>query len=853
MKTLKNKTFATMIALILLISIATSMMLVPTASSHTPPWTVKTYAYIDVNPDPVGIGQTVYVTFGIDKVAMTTSGAYGDRWTNFTITVTKPDASKETLTGFTADDTGFSYTKYTPTSLGNYTFVLYFAGQTLTGANPPPGGTSAANSVYIGDYYSPSTSAPVTLVVQQEPVSLLPANPLPTNYWSRPINMMNNNWNTISGDWLGMADLGNAGRGYNVSTNVNPFTTAPQSGHVIWTQSMAPGGLIGGEFGSTANSNYYSTAQYECKFKATVLNGILYYTSLPGASTYPEGTVAKDIRTGQILWTKPMNGTLRCGQVYNYISPNQYGGEAYLWSTSGSTYSMYDATTGNWILDINNGVSGTLVSQQTGNSPADGSMLCYYVATVSGKPYLTMWNSSRDILMGPSGTGDPNGWMWRPTAGSYLNWSYGIQWQMPLATNISGLAISPSLGISKICSDVVLMTSAPTGNWENYQIEAGYSAITGQQLWIVNRTETEWTRDTISATSNGIYYNYCCEDETFTAYSLSTGEKVWGPSESFNTGFWGYVSSYSAQVAYGILYAGDFAGYLHAYNATTGAHLWDWYSGPSELNNVYNGWPVKVVETIADGLVFLNGGHTYNPPLFRGSHAYAINATTGKEVWQVASFCQANSATCVISDGVLVLPNAYDNQLYAYAPGPSATTVTAPNIGVTTATPITITGTVVDKSPGAQQPTQNAMFPNGLPCISDDSQGQWMEYVYEQQPMPTNATGVPVTISVIDSNQNLRTIGTATSDASGTYSMTWTPDISGNFTIIADFAGSNSYYSSSAETHIYASSPVASTPTATAQADIATNGNVMMYIVAVGIAIIIAIAIVGVLLLRKHP
>ena len=43
-----------------------------------------------------------------------------------------------------------------------------------------------------------------------------------------------------------------------------------------------------------------------------------------------------------------------------------------------------------------------------------------------------------------------------------------------------------------------------------------------------------------------------------------------------------------------------------------------------------------------------------------------------------------------------------------------------------------------------------------------------MEYVYEQQPMPTNVTGVPVTITAIDSNGNF-IIGTATTDASGTF------------------------------------------------------------------------------------
>ena len=71
--------------------------------------------------------------------------------------------------------------------------------------------------------------------------------------------------------------------------------------------------------------------------------------------------------------------------------------------------------------------------------------------------------------------------------------------------------------------------------------------------------------------------------------------------------------------------------------------------------------------------------------------------------------------------------NAYDNQIYAYGMGPSTTTVTAPDIGVTTATPVTITGTVMDISAGSQQNAVAANFPHGLPCVSDASMTQWME------------------------------------------------------------------------------------------------------------------------------
>ena len=176
-------------------------------------------------------------------------------------------------------------------------------------------------------------------------------------------------------------------------------------------------------------------------------------------------------------------------------------------------------------------------------------------------------------------------------------------------------------------------------------------------------------------------------------------------------------------------------------------------------------------------------------------------------------------------------------------------TVAAPAIGVTTDTPITISGTVTDISAGSQQKAVSANFPNGLPCVSDASMTGWMEYVYMQQPCPTNVTGVPVTIDVLDSNGNYRNIGTTTSDGSGTFAFTWTPDIPGDFTVVANFAGSESYYPSNAETHFTAST---SAPTASPY-PVVVCLRLKCTSQPSTIAIIIAIAIVGILLLRKKP
>ena len=235
-----------------------------------------------------------------------------------------------------------------------------------------------------------------------------------------------------------------------------------------------------------------------------------------------------------------------------------------------------------------------------------------------------------------------------------------------------------------------------------------------------------------------------------------------------------------------------------------------------------------------------------------GAQQLAINATTGDLKWKIDAFDVDGMP--VTAYGIMTVINAYDNQIYAYGKGPTATTVSAPQIGVTTKTPVTITGIVTDISAGAKQEAVASNYPNGLPAISDASMSQFMESVYMQQPKHTNATGVLVTLSVIDSNGNLRQIGATTSDSDGTYAFTWTPDITGTYAVIANFAGSNSYYGSSAQTHFYASEPATTLqPTTSNPSNIATTTDIMTYMAVGVVVIIIAIAIVGLLIIRKHP
>jgi hypothetical protein len=157
----------------------------------------------------------------------------------------------------------------------------------------------------------------------------------------------------------------------------------------------------------------------------------------------------------------------------------------------------------------------------------------------------------------------------------------------------------------------------------------------------------------------------------------------------------------------------------------------------------------------------------------------------------------------------------------------------------------------MDISTGTSQDEQAARFPNGVPAVSDASMTDWMGYIYQQKPLPADAAGVEVTLSVLDSNNNCYDIGTATTDANGFFSYEWTPEIPGKFTVFATFAGTNGYWPSHAETAFTVMQAPAATPAPTpppaSMADI--------YILPGIIGIIIAIVIVGaviILMLRKR-
>jgi hypothetical protein len=163
-----------------------------------------------------------------------------------------------------------------------------------------------------------------------------------------------------------------------------------------------------------------------------------------------------------------------------------------------------------------------------------------------------------------------------------------------------------------------------------------------------------------------------------------------------------------------------------------------------------------------------------------------------------------------------------------------------------------IKGKVMDVSAGTKQTEQAADFPNGVPCASDASMSAWMGYVYQQQAKPTDFTGVPVTLSVLDSNGNHYNIGTVTTDSSGTFRLTWTPIIPGNFTVYATFAGTNGYWPSSAEDGFTVMPAPAATPAPTATPTSVANTYFVPAIAGLFVLIIVVAVVLAILVLRKR-
>jgi len=373
---------------------------------------IPTYAKIIVAPNPCGVNQIAFISaFLTNPPPSAGMSQAGDMYIGWYVTVTKPTGTTEKITLRPSDAVGGTGVTYTPKALGTYTFQLFYPGQTLT------------SGTWNGAKMLPSQSEIVTLTVQTEEIGSIYQSPtLPSEYWTRPIYATNWAWADIGGSWYGLAAASFATSGkYDAMGNVQLYTTAPNTGHIVWTKPTHFGGVAGAPISSDQESQYASTSILINFFEPIVLNGIIYYTHYVSVDSKNIGWMAVDLRTGATVWERTAgeagNEVLKMGQIMRFHTQQEYGSAAYLWSTAGTgRYRIYDAATGTYLANVSGVVSSSFILDYT--SIQQGTLLGYYASGGN----LTKWNSTRMIT---TSTWDKATFCkWN---GNY-DWWRGIEW-----------------------------------------------------------------------------------------------------------------------------------------------------------------------------------------------------------------------------------------------------------------------------------------------------------------------------------------------------------------------------------------------------------------------------------------
>jgi outer membrane protein assembly factor BamB len=899
---LKSKTVTIAIAMFFVLSISASTMQLPNVTAQSSSPVIKSYAYIAVDPNPVGVGQAVTVDMWLSRVLPGAELGNDVRWHDYELIITDPDGVDTTQHwNEIADPTANQIYSFIPSVAGEYTFTFNFPGQTYTWE--PFVGAFGPVDAY-GNVYGPA-SAETTLVVQEEPLSYYPTTPLPTQYWTRPIYGLNPNWYTISSNWLGQGAPGYS-NGLSGASAPND-AVGPLTGHVMWTKPMEMGGIVGGDlFSENQGDAYFEGSAYQNRFiNPIIVCGYLYYTepiSFSGVAggfggSYYGPTVCVDLRTGETVWRTTDVPALSFAYIYNVDDPNQHGvyppilvqsvGGSFLGPPVPTTWNCYDAYTGVFMFSVTGIPTGASM-----RGPQGEYLIVSLVNLGTAEEpnyYLQEWNSSRlwgNNYSGPS-TSPP---VVPPISDQGLNltatWTGGTvgstyvpsmyDWNVSVS-GLNSLTSTPSIEDAyynnMLIGEVGAMPDAgnsvfggsSTTPYEYFAVNLNQDESIGTVLW-TNTVKAPTGNLTVSysgaePTANsgaGVFTEYWTETMQFVGYSMATGKQIWGPTTPQNA-YNFYATGYGGQgptMAYGKMYEGGYGGVVYCYDLDHGDILWTYGNG-GEGNSTNAGlnfarpYPT-IISAIGNGVVYtITSEHTTTNPIYKGALARAINATTGEEIWTLSNANNGGPQAYAIADGYSATFNGYDDQIYVVGKGPTTTTVSAPDLAAAFGTPIVIKGTVMDISAGTTQDEQAARFPNGVPAMSDASMKDWMAYVYQQQTFPADAVGVDVTISVIDSNNNCYDIGTTTTDANGFFSYEWTPAIPGKFTVFATFEGTNGYWPSQAETALTVMQAPAATPGATPTPAPMTD----IYVLSLGIGAIVAIIAIGlvlVLMLRKR-
>jgi outer membrane protein assembly factor BamB len=702
----------------------------------------KTYAFLSMSPYPVvGLGQYFLINAWVSPPPLTNYQAYF----NYMFTFTKPDGTTFKVGPVNSEAPGTFWFNIYPDMLGNWTIKFEFP----------------------GDYANLPSSVTRTFTVQRDPVRVgYPDTPLPSSAWTFPINVQNREWRTIAGEWLQAY--------YNASQGSwNPYTEAPRTPHVLWKLPAYTG--LGGYIGSPHSIQTGAQVEGEVGDMGifpssvptirTVMAGRGYYTA--GGNIY-----CVDMRTGQTLWKVP--GSFNVG-----ASRATYGPVLYSFGTRFIAYS---------------GIDGSVILNVTGQS------MNYF-----DDPYVYTYQRTNTT------TGEGRLIKW-DTTGTSDNFTSRIVWNvtnvLPYTTTAHCLIQGNLLIARHFLTEGVQNYGVSTSNTVIVDYITAVNLTTGAMEYNVTTLNpsdpTTWIHRQGPAIGSGygLVYFAALDDVNkalgYVAFNAATGRLAWHSEQTdYPWGaFWAYMPQASA---YGMVIALGYTG-VYAFNATNGKVVWHYiddnpfFEEPYGSNIAPDGSTYSTYAFGSTGPV-IGGGVVFAPntehsPTFyyRGQGLCAIDAFTGKQLWKIKGIYTPTA----IAYGILLASDSVNGYTYAFGKGETATTVSASSDVIPKGSSVLIKGAVTDQSPAQK----------GTPAIADEYMTLWMEYLHMQQPMPKNATGVPVKLQAIASDGSVIDIGTVRSDMNGVFKKLWTPPAEGEYTIVATFEGSESYYSSSNETVI---------------------------------------------------
>ena len=817
----------------------------PSNAQQTGDLTANTEVFLNVRPHTIGLGQELLIN-------MWSSPAPGAHrvYHNFTLTMIKPDGTKSEYKMDTYVADGTMWLPYVVDQVGEWSFQLsypgeyYPAGIYIDGVHynpgdPLPGGstgyTGPSQTYTTGVVAKPSSTPVIKVTVQEEQIPSWPESPLPTDYWTRPVNEENREWWPIIGNypWFGpgggaMWDMlyPNTNTRYNPGYAFIPWVQGPESAHIVWKREYYTGGLMGGDLGG-ASSTYWGDVAWLHR-PTVILAGKGYQVVLKPATDGPSQTSwwqCYDIRTGEIFWERP----LYAGEAeptlieYGVTALNVPGVQPKpdtpsLMSISNGYLRKYNAVTGAMTLNVS-------IAPMTG---------------AGGTYYMNGYVLGIQDLGANAGTERYRLINWT-TFGTATSFANRIESNTTYARSAlpTGQLTDWEVGIGCVMGSI-----SAGGIYTGQSIQA-FDLYTGQLLWNKTIDEPQYSGSAnvadhgkLAVLSVNGYYQ---------AYDLKTGKLDWQTRRldyPWDASGWG---SYGVITAYGKLYWAAQTG-IYAIDWNTGNIEWKFEIKAPDFETPFVNadgeqvYPFHAPGLCADGKLYIYScEHSPDVPFYRGLSTLCIDAFTGKLHWKLgitgAGQHTRTASLLRVADGYLLL-GARDGYMYSIGKGLSETTVTVPQAKITLGENALLTGTILDLSP-AQPYT---------PCVSKESMDTMMTHIHLQTPIDgcwhnETITGVPVYLFATDPNGNSIDIGLVTSDGySGTFAFDgWTPKVPGLYTITATFLGDESYGSSSATTYL----------TVAEGTSIASDNTVLYAVIGATVAIIVVMVLCFLIFRKK--